>query len=113
MLNQPQIELGIVLYPCVQMATVLGLTDLFDIAGRYDDAEGEPRRPPLRISHWQLGETGQAPKRVHDSHPDASCAPSMLILRMRLGIPSCVTKPVATYAAAAPQSHLPAASAGA
>jgi len=33
--------------------------------------------------------------------------------RMRLGIPSCVTKPVATYAAAAPQSHLPAASAGA
>lgn len=32
---------------------------------------------------------------------------------MRLGIPSCVTKPVATYAAAAPQSHLPAASAGA
>ena len=34
-------------------------------------------------------------------------------LGMRLGIPSCVTKPVATYAAAAPQSHLPAASAGA
>ncbi|WP_424283461.1 type I restriction-modification system subunit M N-terminal domain-containing protein [Ectopseudomonas oleovorans] len=32
---------------------------------------------------------------------------------MRLGIPSCATKPVATYAAAAPQSHLPAASAGA
>ncbi|HHX6739823.1 TPA: transposase [Pseudomonas aeruginosa] len=33
--------------------------------------------------------------------------------RMRLGIPSCATKPVATYAAAAPQSHLPAASADA
>jgi len=32
---------------------------------------------------------------------------------MRPGIPSCATKPVATYAAAAPQSHLPAASAGA
>lgn len=32
---------------------------------------------------------------------------------MRLGIPSCATKPVATYAAAAPQSHLPAASADA
>jgi hypothetical protein len=29
------------------------------------------------------------------------------------GIPSCVTKPVATYAAAAPQYHSPAASAGA
>ena len=32
---------------------------------------------------------------------------------MRPGIPSCVTKPVATCAAAAPQSHSPAASAGA
>ncbi|KIL03016.1 GlxA family transcriptional regulator [Pseudomonas aeruginosa] len=87
MQNQPQIELGIVLYPCVQMATVLGLTDLFDIAGRYDGAEGEPRRPPLRISHWQMGETGQAPRRVHDSHPEASCAPSMLILPPSLEAP--------------------------
>ena len=32
---------------------------------------------------------------------------------MRPGIPSCAVKPVATYAAAAPQYHSPAASAGA
>ena len=40
-------------------------------------------------------------------------AGALLQVRMRPGIPSCVTKPVATYAAAAPQSHSPAASAGA
>jgi hypothetical protein len=42
-----------------------------------------------------------------DRHPD------LKEKRMRPGIPSCATKPVATYAAAAPQSHLPAAPVGA
>ncbi len=91
--NQPQIELGIVLYPGVQMATVLGLTDLFGIAGRFDGAAGAPDRPPLRISHWQMGETGQAAKRVHDSHPDAHCTPSVLIL------PPSLAEPISSEAA--------------
>ncbi len=34
-------------------------------------------------------------------------------LRKRPGIPSCATNPVATDAAVVPESHLPAASAGA
>lgn len=93
MLNEPQIELGIVLYPGVQMATVFGLTDLFSIAGRFDGAAGEPPLRPLRISHWQLGETGQAPRRVHDSHPAASCTPSVLIL------PPSLEEPISAEAA--------------
>ncbi|MCF6753388.1 GlxA family transcriptional regulator [Pseudomonas stutzeri] len=87
--NQAQIELGILLYPGVQMATVLGLTDLFGIAGRFDD----PQRPALRISHWQLDEADQAPRRVYDSHPEACCAPSVLIL------PPSLDEPISTEAA--------------
>lgn len=71
--NQPQIELGIVLYPGVQMATVFGLTDLFGIAAKFKGAADDPE--PLRISHWQLGEAGQPAKRVHDSHPDVHSTP--------------------------------------
>lgn len=93
MLNQPQIELGIVLYPGVQMATVFGLTDLFGIAGRFDGAAADPDRLPLRISHWQLGETDQAAKRVHDSHPDACGEPSVLIL------PPSLEEPISAEAA--------------
>lgn len=93
MLNQSQIELGIVLYPGVQMATVFGLTDLFGIAGRFDGAAADPDRLPLRISHWQLGETDQAVKRVHDSHPDACGEPSVLIL------PPSLKEPISADAA--------------
>lgn len=91
--NQPQIELGIVLYPGVQMATVLGLTDLFDIAGRFTSAADDPRLPALRISHWQLVVAGQAPRRVYDSHPEACCAPSVLIL------PPSLEEPISAEAA--------------
>lgn len=91
--NQPQIELGIVLYPGVQMATVFGLTDLFGIAARFDGAADDPDRPPLRFSHWQLGEAGQPAKRVHDSHPDACCTPSVLIL------PPSLEEPISTEVA--------------
>ncbi|KIL05255.1 AraC family transcriptional regulator [Stutzerimonas stutzeri] len=91
--NQPQIELGILLYPAVQMATVFGLTDLFGIAGRFDGTAGDPSRTPLRISHWQLSESGQAASRIYDSHPDARCTPSVLIL------PPSLEEPISVEAA--------------
>ncbi len=81
------IELGIVLYPGVQMATVLGLTDLFGIAQQGAGAPDEPCRPRLRVSHWQLDDTGRRPERIHDSHPDADCSPSVLILPPSLRAP--------------------------
>nr|WP_100549843.1 MULTISPECIES: GlxA family transcriptional regulator [unclassified Pseudomonas] len=91
--NQPQIELGILLYPGVQMATVFGLTDLFGIAGRFDGTAGDPSRAPLRISHWKLSESGQAASRIYDSHPDACCTPSVLIL------PPSLEEPISVEAA--------------
>ncbi|BCY02035.1 GlxA family transcriptional regulator [Stutzerimonas stutzeri] len=93
MQNQPQIELGIVLYPGVQLAAAFGLTDLFGIAAKFKGAADGPEQPPLRISHWQLGETGQPAKRVHDSHPGASSTPSVLI------VPPSLEEPISTEAA--------------
>lgn len=91
--NQPQIELGIVLYPGAQMATVFGLTDLFGIAARFAGSTNEPHPPALRISHWQLGGADEAPRRVQDSHPHAGCTPSVLIL------PPSLEEPISAEAA--------------
>ncbi|MGE4406235.1 GlxA family transcriptional regulator [Pseudomonas sp.] len=91
--TEPLIELGIVLYPGVQMATVLGLTDLFGIARKVSGEPGEPLPTQLRISHWCLDATGQALERTHDSHPDARCVPSMLIL------PPSLEEPISAEAA--------------
>jgi transcriptional regulator GlxA family with amidase domain len=47
-------EIGILLYPGVQMSAVLGLTDLFSVANRLSAAHGGANPRVLRISHWQL-----------------------------------------------------------
>ena len=63
-------EIGLVLYPGVQMAAVLGMTDLLtlgaDLAGRKSE-EGAPAL--LRVSHWRKPEADQPPERVFDSLP--------------------------------------------
>ncbi|UMZ11423.1 GlxA family transcriptional regulator [Pseudomonas sp. MPFS] len=66
-------ELGVLLYPGVQMAAVHGLTDLFEVANRVAAEQAEAPLPRLRVSHWQAdGE--HAPVRVYDSlvHPPGS-----------------------------------------
>jgi hypothetical protein len=47
-------EIGILLYPGVQMSAVLGLTDLFGVANRLSAKHGDTNPTELRISHWQL-----------------------------------------------------------
>ncbi len=47
-------EIGILLYPGVQMSAVLGLTDLFSVANRLSAEHGGTNSRELRISHWQL-----------------------------------------------------------
>jgi|SRR5271165_1616090 len=47
-------EIGILLYPGVQMSAVLGLTDLFGVANRLSAKHGATNPRELRISHWQL-----------------------------------------------------------
>ena len=59
------IEVGIMLYPDYQIGMVHGITDLFDIAGRFAIDHG---RAPIRVSHWRMEAEGGF-VRCFDSHP--------------------------------------------
>ncbi|WP_047306297.1 GlxA family transcriptional regulator [Pseudomonas fluorescens] len=62
------VELGVLLYPGVQMAAVHGLTDLFEVANRIAAEQPQAALPRLRVSHWK-GDDEQGLGRVHDSLP--------------------------------------------
>lgn len=49
-------EIGLVLYPQCQMASVHGLSDMFEVANYYADQHGGPAR--IRCSQWRLGDAG-------------------------------------------------------
>lgn len=62
-------EIGILVYPGVQLAAVHGLTDLLTIAANLDARSGSPRR--LAITHWSAGPGGVDPDRSgRDDHVD-------------------------------------------
>jgi hypothetical protein len=64
-------EIGILLYPRVQMSAVLGLTDLFDVANRLSAEHGGSGHRELRISHWQLRDRQTLELgRVFDTHQE-------------------------------------------
>ncbi|MBJ7499872.1 MAG: DJ-1/PfpI family protein, partial [Sphingopyxis sp.] len=73
----PLIEVGMMTYPDCQMGMVHGITDLFDVAGRFAIDHG---RSPIRASHWRLEEGGSF-ARWYDSHPGepAGNSPTVLI----------------------------------
>lgn len=71
-------ELGVVLYPGVQQAAVLGITDLLQTAHDLAQKVGEDAGL-LRMTHWSL-EGSEGPKRVFDTLPDNTECPSVLIL---------------------------------
>lgn len=73
----PLIEVGMMIYPDCQMGMVHGITDLFDIAGRFAVDHG---RAPIRVSHWRLQDGGGF-ARCFDSHPGepAGNSPAVLI----------------------------------
>src|SRR3546814_206911 len=74
--NVPLIEVGVMTYPDCQMGMVHGITDLFDVAGRFAVDHG---RRPLRVSHWHLQEGGGF-ARWYDSHPDQAAGNSPAVL---------------------------------
>jgi len=88
------VEIGLVLYPGAQRAAVLGLTDLFALAGRVAADRRISAASPLRVSHWQLDAPGKAPVRVFDTAPDAVSKLAVLIL------PPCLEDPPSPKAAA-------------
>lgn len=80
-------EIGLVLYPGAQLAAVLGLTDLFDLANRIAARHRKRDSHSLRVSHWQLDAAGKTPVRVFDTLPDDENRLSVLILPPGLGEP--------------------------
>jgi transcriptional regulator GlxA family with amidase domain len=80
-------EIGLLLYPDVQLAAVYGLTDLFRIAGEMSEATGEPDAPSLRVSHWRQTRDGTGVECVFDSHPRNDHKPRYLIAPPSLVMP--------------------------
>jgi len=76
------IEIGILLYPGAQLATVLGLTDLFAFAQRIASGHSadDAAATVLRVSQWQSPHAGAEPVRIVDSLPDEQTLPTIMIL---------------------------------
>lgn len=81
------IEIGLVLYPGVQSAAVLGLTDLFSVANRTALKQGGNHAPRLRISHWQPATSKGSGLRVFDSAPQAQDHLAVLVAPPSLDAP--------------------------
>ncbi|MDP9807547.1 transcriptional regulator GlxA family with amidase domain [Rhizobium tibeticum] len=81
-------EIGILLYPNVQLAAVYGLTDLFNLANRFATARQSSGSPALRVSHWRGEEVSAAVERVFDTAPGTPPgSPTVLILPPSFGEP--------------------------
>lgn len=91
------IEIGLMLYPGCQMASVHGLSDMFEIASLYAGDHGSTVR--IETSHWKGGPGGWA--RSHDGWPGAAspgASPAVMIVPGRLSPPM-------DRAEAAPYAH--------
>ncbi len=84
------LEIGLLLYPGVQLAAVYGLGDLFTVANRMAASQQREGVDRLRVSHWQVDDAGRI-RRVFDSEPQTAGAPQVVIL------PPCLDA-VADYA---------------
>lgn len=78
-------EIGLVIYPGVQMAAVLGMTDLFNAATRLAGRKGRTG-PALRVSHWRLADGKPVRTDASDAGAGAS-RPCVLVLPPALGDP--------------------------
>lgn len=80
MTQEHTIEIGLVLYPGAQQASVFGLTDLFGVANRIAAARQEQPELPLRVTHWRQDAPVVPPVRVFDNGASPSSVLSVLIL---------------------------------
>lgn len=60
------IEIGIVLFPGVQLAAVHGLIDLFGVADRFAAQHYKETGVFLQVSQWQVDGPGGTPVRVDE-----------------------------------------------
>ena len=74
-------EIGIVHYPGVQVACILGLTDLFGVASTIARDQQRSGQSTLRVTHWRPLHSGDTnPSCVYDSAPRGSPKPRILII---------------------------------
>lgn len=76
-------EIGIVLYPGVQLAAVHGLTDIFVIANRFAQAREVGGMRSLRVTRWQA-EFGADPVCVEDTAPGTPSHPDFIVIPLTL-----------------------------
>ncbi len=79
------IGIGLVLYPGVQQAAVLGLSDLFSVANSI--AAEYQQHTVLQVTHWQSPGQDRDPIPTGDASANPSCALSALILPPALSTP--------------------------
>lgn len=81
MAQSTPIEIGLLLYPGVQMSAALGLTDLFGIADRLCAVKAQAGDAPwLRISQWTYDDASARMVRTADTVVDGQGKPDVLIL---------------------------------
>ncbi len=113
-------EIGLLLYPDVQLAAVHGLTDLFRIASDMSAAHGDPQGPAIRVSHWRqvvqenmeqenaaqarAAQGDAAVECVFDSHPGPAHKLGHLIAPPSLVMPARM-QPMAGFAAWLTERH--------
>ncbi|CAB3664198.1 GlxA family transcriptional regulator [Achromobacter kerstersii] len=83
-----RLEVGIVIYPGAQLASVLGLTDLFCVANTVAASYEDQPSLPLRVTHWKQTARGVAPVRVFDNGASTMSRLSALILPPSLAEPT-------------------------
>src|ERR1700748_643956 len=89
--GNPAVEIGLVLYPGAQLATVFGLTDLFGVAGTMSRTRKGGDAPVLRVSHWRLD--GDRIDAGFDTHRGRANRPTFLIIPPTLAEQPAVDAP--------------------
>lgn len=87
MTTQPHLDIGLLLYPSVQQAAVLGITDLLTLAGRLAAQQQGLAANPVRVSHWCITQHDNPPERVFDTQPGATERLTALIIPPTLDTP--------------------------
>lgn len=77
-------EIGLLIYPGVQMAAVLGMTDIFGMANEF---VGESPNRKLRVSHWAAQGSDRHFERIRDTYPESLGEPSVLVVPPAFGKP--------------------------
>ena len=78
-MDDPPIEIGLLIYPGAQLAAVYGLNDLFVIADKLAQGKDHVDVSRLRVSHWQPDAEAGVVSCIHDTHPGQPNRPVFML----------------------------------